>query len=42
MNQMRQESFFRRLLSKDEHASQLAQHREDLQNALIKFKVGPC
>ncbi|PIL37751.1 hypothetical protein GSI_01445 [Ganoderma sinense ZZ0214-1] len=39
MGQMRQESFVRRLLSKDEHAAQLVQHREDLQNALDKFKA---
>ena len=41
MDHMRQESFFQRLLSKDEHASQLVQHREDLQNALVKFKASP-
>ena len=39
MNLMLQESFVGRLLSKDEHASKLVQHQEELQNALEKFKA---
>ena len=41
MDQMCQESFVKRLLSTDEHASKLVQHQEELQNALQKFKASP-
>ncbi|TBU36976.1 hypothetical protein BD309DRAFT_974903 [Dichomitus squalens] len=39
MSRMRGESFVRRLLAKDEHATSLADHRRALQDAISKFQI---
>ena len=38
--EMREATFIKRLLAKDEHAAQLIKHRRALQDAAARFQVG--
>ncbi|PIL37752.1 hypothetical protein GSI_01446 [Ganoderma sinense ZZ0214-1] len=42
MKEMRKMTLLRRLLSKDEHATQLVEHRRTLQDAVVKFQLMHC